>query len=79
MNSIRTVEKESSDLALHVDLCAQRYNDLDHRLGNLESKVDDISENVNKLRSDQWKVLITTVGTVVASVISLLIVLLVKL
>lgn len=75
---MKPLDQESSDLALHVDLCAQRYNELDTRLGNLENKVDAVIDTVTALRADQWKVLITTVGTVLGSVISVLIVILLK-
>lgn len=78
MSKFGTLEQEADDLALHVELCAQRYEQLDNRLGSLESKMDALATKVLDLRSDIWKVLIGTVGTIVASVISVLIVLLVK-
>ena len=78
MSGIGTLEQEADDLALHVELCAQRYQQLDNRLESLETKVDSLSTKVNDLRGDIWKVLIGTVGTIVASVISVLIVLLLK-
>lgn len=78
MNQFKRVEQESDDLALHVELCAQRYENLDSRLISLESKLDSVYEHVRKLSTDQWKVLITTVGTVIASVLSVIVVILLK-
>lgn len=78
MSSFKTLEQESQDLALHVELCAQRYDSLDSRLSSLDSKMDTVYETVNKLSTDLWKVLITTVGTTLASVFSVVIVLMLK-
>lgn len=78
MSSFKTLEQESQDLALHVELCAQRYDSLDSRLVILDGKLDTVYETVNKLSTDLWKVLITTVGTTVASIFSVVIVLLLK-
>lgn len=78
MSSFKTLEQESQDLALHVELCAQRYDSLDSRLTSLDSKLDVVYDHVRKLASDQWKVLITTVGTVIGSIFSVIILLLMK-
>jgi tetrahydromethanopterin S-methyltransferase subunit G len=72
MNSFNTIKAESEDLATHVELCAQRYKELDDRLDKLESKVDRIVETMNNFKSDIKKTLITTGGTIIVTLITTL-------
>lgn len=44
-----TTERES--LELHVDLCHLRYQQLEHRVVELEKKIDTVSEEVKELAS----------------------------
>ncbi len=69
MNHISTIDAESQNLEIHVDLCAQRYTQMDNRLTVLEKKVDDLGDRIDMLHSDIWKVMITTAGTVIVAVI----------
>lgn len=69
MNHISTIDAESQNLEIHVDLCAQRYTQMDGRLTVLEKKVDDLGDRIDRLHSDIWKVMITTAGTIVVAVI----------
>lgn len=70
------LEKES--LEAHVDLCALRYEQLDNRLTNLESKVDDIHDDILNGQKSLSKVIIGTAGTVVAGVLSIVVTILLK-
>jgi len=79
MNAITTVDQESTDLDLHVQLCAQRYAELDQRLTSVETKLDSLSKKFDDTRSDIIKVMIGTMGTTVASVMGVLILVLTKL
>jgi hypothetical protein len=79
MTTISTIEAESESLSTHVELCAQRYRELDSRLGNLESKIDRIDTKVDDFRTEMKKTLIITGGTILTSVITTLGVVLVKL
>lgn len=78
MNDINTVEAEKSNLELHVDLCAQRYLLLEKRLGIVEAKVDGLASQIQKSSSSISTVVITSAGTVVASVLGLLAAILLK-
>lgn len=71
-------EKESSDLSLHVSLCAERYKTLDTRLTNLENKVDGISEEILAGKKSLANTIITSAGTIVIAIIGLLGTILVK-
>jgi hypothetical protein len=70
------IEKEN--LEAHVELCAQRYEQLAGRLSTIESKVGTLQDTIEKSHMSMVKVLIGTAGTVVAGVLSTLIVVLTK-
>jgi len=70
MDTLPTIEAERTSLDTHVDLCAQRYQNLDERMGSVEKKLDDVHKKVESLHADLWKVLIGTIGTVVVSLIT---------
>jgi hypothetical protein len=70
------IEKEN--LEAHVELCAQRYAQLEGRLSTIESKVGTLQDTIEKSHMSMVKVLIGTAGTVVAGVLSTLIVVLTK-
>jgi len=67
---------ERENLEAHVDLCQQRYEHLEKRLGNVESKIADIHDDMNKSHSSLVKVIIGTSGTIVAGLLSTIVVIL---
>lgn len=71
------IEKEN--LEAHVELCAARYGALESRLSKIESKVSELQGLVEKSHLSTIKVLIGTAGTVVAGVLSTLVIILTKL
>lgn len=71
MSKIDTITQERTSLDLHVDLCAKRYEELDNRLNNVETKLDLVTKKVDGLKSEILKVLIPTAGTVIASIVAL--------
>lgn len=75
-DSLKTTALERTSLEAHVDLCALRYAQLDGRLTNLEIKVDHIHKDIIDGQKSITKVLIGTAGTIVASLLSIVIVLL---
>jgi len=74
----KTTEIEKENLEAHVELCAERYKQLETRLSNIETKVSTLADLVEKGQMSMIKVLIGTAGTVVAGVISTLIIILTK-
>jgi chromosome segregation ATPase len=72
MTTIDTVTAESTDLELHVELCAQRYQELDARLTSVETKLDKLSETVNSLKNDLVKTLIASAGSIIVAIIGAL-------
>jgi len=69
-------ELEKTNLEAHVDLCALRYEALEGRLTKIEGKVEDIHTDIVEAQKSMTKVLVGTAGTVVASLISIVIVIL---
>ena len=74
-----TTNLEKESLEAHVDLCALRYQQLDNRLTNLETKVNDIHEDITEGQKSMTKVLIGAAGTIVAGLLSTIVVLLMSL
>ena len=78
MATIQSTALEKESLEAHVDLCALRYENLDRRLTNVEDKLDDISDQMAKGQNSLAKVIIGATGTIVASVLGLIVTLLMK-
>jgi len=71
-----SIEKES--LEAHVELCHQRYATLENRLGIIEKKVDEIGKEITSGNQTMIKVLVGSAGTIVAGLLSTIVVLLLK-
>lgn len=69
MSLATSIEKEN--LEAHVELCAQRYDALEKRLGNIEQKVVALQTTIEKSHLNTIKILIGTAGTVIVGVLSL--------
>lgn len=74
--NIRTTELEKTSLEAHVDLCALRYANLDNRLSTVENTLRDIHQDLKAGQASMTKVLIGTAGTVVAGLLSTIVVIL---
>jgi hypothetical protein len=70
------LEKES--LEAHVDLCALRYENLDSRLTKIEDKVEEIHQDIHNGNKSMIKVVVGAVGTVIAGLLSTIVVLLIN-
>lgn len=79
VSELPTTNLEKESLEAHVDLCALRYQQLDSRLNKLESKVNDIHEDITEGQKSMTKVLIGASGTIVAGLLSTIVVLLMSL
>ena len=69
-------ELERTNLEAHVDLCAIRYEALEGRLGKVETKIEHIHSDILEGQKSMTKVLIGTAGTIVAGLLSTIIVIL---
>lgn len=73
-----TTDLEKESLEAHVDLCALRYEQLDGRLNRLEEKVDDMHKDIQTGNASMIKVLIGASGTIVAGLLSTIVVILMQ-
>ena len=76
VSDLPTTDLEKQSLEAHVDLCALRYKNLDERLSTLEDKVDTIHKDITDGQKSMTKVLIGAAGTIVAGLLSTIVVLL---
>ena len=74
-----TTNIEKTNLEAHVELCAQRYDQIEIRLDTIETKVSKLQETIEKSHNSMVKVLIGTAGTVLTGVFSVIIVVMNKL
>ena len=76
MAELPTTDLEKTSLEAHVDLCALRYANLDDRLDKVEAKIDIVHKDITEGQKSMTKVLIGTAGTIVAGLLSTIVVLL---
>ena len=69
---------EKENLEAHVDLCQQRYEQLEGRLDKIEKKVESIHSDMVEGQKSMTKVLIGTTGTIVAGLLSTIVVILLQ-
>lgn len=74
MSVQNTTQLEKESLEAHVDLCAIRYDTLNMRLSNVESKIDEIHDDIKDGNQSLVKVLIGAAGTIIAGLLSTIIV-----
>lgn len=74
-----TTNLEKENLEAHVDLCEQRYKNLETRMQNIESKVEHIHRDITQGQKSMTKVIIGAAGTIVAGLLSTIVVLLISL
>lgn len=73
-----TTDIEKENLEAHVELCAERYKQLDSRLGAIENKVGNLQKTLEDSHMNTVRVLIGTAGTIIVGVLSLIGVILTK-
>ena len=73
-----TTELEKQNLEAHVDLCSERYKGLHDRLSAIEIRLAKMNEDMGVSHKSQTKTIIATAGTVVAGLLSTVVVILMK-
>lgn len=76
--SMTSTELEKQSLEHHVDLCALRYQTLDNRLQNVEQEIKGIREDMKAGQNSLAKVIIGAAGTIVAGLLSTVVVILMQ-
>jgi chromosome segregation ATPase len=78
-----STEIEKKSLEAHVELCAERYSNLENKLTNLDTRMDkleshivDIKDSLGRVGNDGSKTIITIgtsiLGVLIAGIITLL-------
>ena len=75
----RATTLERENLEAHVDLCEQRYNNLELRLSKIETKVEHIHADIRNGNKSMVKVIVGATGTIVAGLLSTIVVILLNL
>jgi hypothetical protein len=78
VSDLPTTNLEKESLEAHVDLCALRYKNLDERLSNVEDKIDQVHKDIQAGNQSMTKVLIGAAGTIVAGLLSTIVVILMQ-
>jgi chromosome segregation ATPase len=80
LSVIRNIQAEKDSLDLHVDLCAERYEQLirkfdevDHRLEQLTEMVADIKESVNKITTSTQATYLKWAGFIIVTLLGIVI------
>ena len=74
----KTTELEKQNLEAHVDLCSERYKGLHDRLSAIELRLGKMNEEMTQGHKSSQKTIIATAGTVVAGLLSTVVVILMK-
>ena len=77
-NYMSTTELEKQNLEAHVDLCSERYKGLHDRLSAIELRLQKMNEDQQVSHKSSQKTIIATAGTVVAGLLSTVVVILMK-
>ena len=75
----RATTLERENLEAHVELCEQRYNNLELRLSKIETKVEHIHADITQGNKSMVKVIVGATGTIVAGLLSTIVVILLNL
>jgi len=76
--AIAATKHEKENLEAHVDLCQQRYEQMEKRLSAVETKLDHVHNDIVHGNKSMMKALIGSAGTVVAGLLSTIVVLLIS-
>ena len=77
-NYMSTTDLEKQNLEAHVDLCSERYKGLHDRLSAIEIRLSKMNEDMVAGQKSSSKTIIATAGTVVAGLLSTVVVILMK-
>jgi tetrahydromethanopterin S-methyltransferase subunit G len=75
---VKAADIEKENLEAHVELCQQRYEVLERRLTAVENKLEDVHSDIQNGNKSLIKVLIGATGTIVAGLLSTIVVILIN-
>ena len=75
---VKAADIEKENLEAHVELCQQRYEVLERRLTAVENKLEDVHSDIQTGNKSLIKVLVGATGTIVAGLLSTIVVILIN-
>lgn len=78
MSSLKPTDIEKENLESHVELCALRYQNLEQRLGVIETKVEALAGKIQDSSSSMSKVIIGATATIVSGLLATVVTILMK-
>lgn len=76
--SLQPTDIEKENLESHVELCALRYQNLEARLGTIETKVGQLAEKIQDSNNSMSKVIIGATATIVSGLLATVVTILMK-
>ena len=76
--SLQPTDIEKENLESHVELCALRYQNLEHRLVAIELKVESLASKIQDSQSSMSKVIIGATATIVSGLLATVVTILMK-
>lgn len=76
--SLQPTDIEKENLESHVELCALRYQNLEHRLVAIELKVESLAGKIQDSQSSMSKVIIGATATIVSGLLATVVTILMK-
>ena len=76
MSNTTDIEKEN--LETHVELCALRYQQLETRLGTIETKVSTLAVKIEDSHTSMSKVIIGATATIISGLLAVVVTILMK-
>lgn len=76
--SLQPTDIEKENLESHVELCALRYQNLETRLTNIETKVEVLAGKIEESKASMSKVIIGSTATIIAGMLSTIVTILIK-
>lgn len=73
-----TTAIEKKNLEAHVELCAERYKQLELRLGTIDVKVESLANKITDGQTNMQKIIIGSTATIVAGLLSTVVTILMK-
>lgn len=78
MSDNQEPQNERNNLGIHIDFCAFRYGALEDRIERVEGTLTEIHTDIKAGQHSLTKVLVGTAGTIVAGLLSTIVVILIE-
>ena len=67
-----------TELAIHEQVCEERYKNINHRLDNLDNKFDKLDNKIDIFKGDVYKIMIGCATSIIVCLITVAVTILTK-